>query len=126
MSMNKNLLNLNLGTGDKIVVPKSAFNIIQHHAVYLGKNYFGQEILAENQIGNGVQLIDDIVEIFDIHCLETEIISASVRHPVHVVQVAKAGSHYATIPYGVIEQMIGHPLTTSEERRREERTPSHP
>jgi len=61
---------------------------------------------------DGVQLIQDIVEIFDIHCLETEIISASVRHPVHVVQVAKSGSHYATIPYGVIEQMIGHPLTT--------------
>jgi len=61
---------------------------------------------------DGVQLIQDIVDIFDIHCLKTEIISASVRHPVHVVQVAKAGSHYATIPYGVIEQMIGHPLTT--------------
>lgn len=61
---------------------------------------------------DGVQLIQDIAEIFNIHCLETEIISASVRHPVHVVQVAKSGSHYATIPYGVIEQMIGHPLTT--------------
>jgi len=62
---------------------------------------------------DGVILIEDIVEIFEIHGLESEIISASVRHPMHVVAVAKAGSHIATIPYPVIEQMISHPLTTS-------------
>ena len=62
---------------------------------------------------DGVQLIRDIAEIFDIHGIESEIISASVRHPMHVVEVAKAGSHIATIPYGVIAQMINHPLTTS-------------
>jgi len=62
---------------------------------------------------DGVVLIEDIVEIFEIHDLESEIISASIRHPMHVVEVAKAGSHIATIPYKVIAQMINHPLTTS-------------
>lgn len=62
---------------------------------------------------DGVTLIQDIVEIFEVHGLSCEIISASVRHPMHVVQVAKAGSHIATIPYNVIAQMINHPLTTS-------------
>ncbi|MCL1951067.1 MAG: fructose-6-phosphate aldolase [Turicibacter sp.] len=62
---------------------------------------------------DGVTLIQDIVEIFNTHGITTEIISASVRHPMHVVQVAKAGSHIATIPYNVITQMISHPLTTS-------------
>lgn len=62
---------------------------------------------------DGVQLIKDIVEIFEVHGIQSEIISASVRHPMHAVAVAKAGSHIATIPYGVINQMISHPLTTS-------------
>jgi len=62
---------------------------------------------------DGVTLIEDIVEIFEIHEIESEIISASVRHPMHVMAVAKAGSHIATIPYSIIEQMISHPLTTS-------------
>lgn len=63
--------------------------------------------------GNGVDLISDIAEIFDIHGIKTEIIAASIRHPVHVVDAAKAGAHIATIPYKVITQMISHPLTTS-------------
>jgi transaldolase len=62
---------------------------------------------------DGVQLIKDIAEIFATHGIKSEIISASVRHPMHVVEVAKAGSHIATIPYNVIAQMINHPLTTS-------------
>ena len=62
---------------------------------------------------DGVQLIKDIAEIFATHGIKSEIISASVRHPMHVVAVAKAGSHIATIPYKVIAQMINHPLTTS-------------
>lgn len=62
---------------------------------------------------DGVMLIQEITTIFETHGLVTEIISASVRHPMHVVAVAKAGSHIATIPYSVIEQIIAHPLTTS-------------
>ena len=59
----------------------------------------------------GIQLIQDISEIFQVHGLETEIISASVRNPVHVIDCALAGADIATVPYGVIEQMTKHPLT---------------
>ena len=59
----------------------------------------------------GVALIEDIVTIFDNYGFDTEIICASVRHPVHVTQCALAGAHIATIPYSVIEQMLHHPLT---------------
>ena len=60
---------------------------------------------------NGVNLIAEIAEIFDIHGIQTEIISASIRGPQDVVDSAKAGAHIATIPYKVILQMINHPLT---------------
>lgn len=60
----------------------------------------------------GIDLIEDIVQIFDNYGLETEIIAASVRNPIHVTDCALAGAHIATVPYGVIEQMTKHPLTT--------------
>lgn len=59
----------------------------------------------------GIDLIRTIAEIFAIYDLDTEIISASVRNPIHVIDCALAGAHIATVPYGVIEQMIKHPLT---------------
>lgn len=61
----------------------------------------------------GINLIEDIVQIFEIHSIETEIIAASVRGPIHVTQCAKAGADIATVPYKVIMQMINHPLTDS-------------
>lgn len=60
---------------------------------------------------DGVELLSDIAEIYDIHGIDTEIIAASIRHPMHVIQAAKAGAHIATCPYGVIDKMIKHPLT---------------
>lgn len=60
---------------------------------------------------DGTNLIAEIVEIFNIHGIETEIIAASIRHPVHVLQVARLGAHIATVPYKIIMQMIEHPLT---------------
>ncbi len=60
---------------------------------------------------NGMDLIDQIAEIFDLHLIETEIIAASIRHPMHVVDCALAGAHIATIPYKVFNQMLNHPLT---------------
>lgn len=60
---------------------------------------------------DGYQLIDEIVQIFTIHDIKTEVIAASIRHPRHVVEAAKLGSHIATVPYKVILQMIKHPLT---------------
>lgn len=65
-----------------------------------------------DDIGNpGIDLIKQIVEVFNVHDIKTEIISASVRHPMHVLDVAMAGSHIATIPYKVIMQMTKHALT---------------
>jgi transaldolase len=60
---------------------------------------------------DGIQLIRDIAEIFDIHGIETEIIAASIRTPGQVMECAKAGAHIATVPYKVFLQMLKHPLT---------------
>ncbi len=59
----------------------------------------------------GIDLIRTIAEIFHIYGLETEIIAASVRSPVHVMDCALAGADIATVPYSVIEQCTKHPLT---------------
>lgn len=59
----------------------------------------------------GIDLIRTIAEIFDIYGYDTEIISASVRNPIHVTDCALAGADIATVPYNVIEQMTRHPLT---------------
>ena len=59
----------------------------------------------------GIELIQDIVQIFENYCIETEIIAASVRNPIHVTDCALAGADIATVPYKVIEQMTKHPLT---------------
>lgn len=59
----------------------------------------------------GINLIEEIAEIFEIHNIDTEIIAASVRNPIHAIDSAKAGADIATIPYKVIEQMTKHPLT---------------
>jgi transaldolase len=60
---------------------------------------------------DGMDLVYDIMEIFDRYQLTTQVIAASIRHPVHVTAAAKAGAHIATVPYKVIMQMIKHPLT---------------
>lgn len=60
----------------------------------------------------GIVLIEEITEIFEISHIKTEIIAASIRHPIHVTDCAKAGAHIATVPYKVLEQMVNHPLTT--------------
>ena len=60
---------------------------------------------------NGMHVIEDIAEIFELHGIKTEIIAASVRGPQDVTDAAKCGAHIATVPYKVILQMIKHPLT---------------
>lgn len=59
----------------------------------------------------GISLIEDITEIFQMHGIETQIIAASIRNPIHVIDCAKAGADIATVPYKVLLQMIHHPLT---------------
>jgi len=81
-------------------------------AARAGASYVSPFLGRLDDIGNkGIQLVQDISEIFKIHNIDTEIISASIRHPIHVLECAKAGSNIATIPYKVIVQMIKHPLT---------------
>ena len=60
---------------------------------------------------DGMDLIREIMEIYSNYNIQTEVISASIRHPVHVTQSALAGADIATVPYKVIMQMLNHPLT---------------
>jgi transaldolase len=60
---------------------------------------------------NGMELINQIVTIFKVHNIKTEIIAASIRNPMHVNDAAMLGCHIATVPYKVIMQMTKHPLT---------------
>ena len=60
---------------------------------------------------NGMILIEEIADIFKLHDIKTEIIAASIRHPIHVIYAARAGCDIATVPYKVSAQMINHPLT---------------
>jgi len=60
---------------------------------------------------DGMIVIRELAEIFAIHEIDAEIISASIRHPQHVTQSALAGAHIATMPFKVLQQMVHHPLT---------------
>lgn len=59
----------------------------------------------------GMDLIDQIVTIYDNYDIETEVLAASIRHPVHVVQAALAGADIVTLPYNVLDKLLNHPLT---------------
>jgi transaldolase len=59
----------------------------------------------------GMDLVGDIIQIYENYLFATEVIVASIRNPLHVVEAAKMGAHIATIPYAVITQLIKHPLT---------------
>ena len=81
-------------------------------AAKAGATYVSPFIGRLDDIGHdGMQIVRDMVTIFNIYHYETEIIVASVRHPIHVIEAAKVGAHVATIPYNVIEKMFSHPLT---------------
>jgi transaldolase len=60
---------------------------------------------------NGMDVIRDLVEILTIHEMDAEVITASIRHPLHMTQAALAGSHIATVPFKILQQMVHHPLT---------------
>jgi len=60
---------------------------------------------------DGMQLVKDMVEVFRYYHLKTEVLAASIRHPLHCVVAAKAGAHIATVPFKVLMQMMKHPLT---------------
>lgn len=81
-------------------------------AALAGATYVSPFVGRLDDIGqNGMDLIREIVQIFEIYDFETQIIAASIRHPIHVTEAAKAGAHIATVPYKIIMQMTKHALT---------------
>jgi len=81
-------------------------------AAKAGATYVSPFVGRVDDIGaKGVQLIEEIANIFNIHGINTEIIAASIRNPIHVSECAIAGSDIATIPFGVLKMMTKHPLT---------------
>ncbi|MCH3964641.1 MAG: fructose-6-phosphate aldolase [Clostridium sp.] len=81
-------------------------------AARAGASYVSPFLGRLDDIGaNGIELVEQISSIFKIYNINTEIISASVRSPLHVINAAKAGSDIATVPYKVLIQMTKHPLT---------------
>lgn len=83
-------------------------------AAAAGATYVSPFIGRLDDIGDdGSELVGDIADIFNGCGIETKIIAASVRHPLHVLTSARAGAHIATVPFKVIEAMFSHPLTAS-------------
>jgi transaldolase len=78
-----------------------------------GANYVSPFVGRMDDVGeDGMKLVVDIVEAFSHYSIKTQVIAASIRHPLHCVQALKAGAHIATIPYEVLLKMVDHPLTT--------------
>lgn len=81
-------------------------------AARAGATYVSPFVGRMDDIGNeGLEIIKDIVDIFDLHGISTEIITASIRTPMHVLQAAKEGAHIATVPYNILKAMVKHPMT---------------
>src|SRR5690625_1129588 len=81
-------------------------------AARAGATYVSPFIGRLDDIGQeGMQLVATVAEIFDVHDIKTEIIAASIRHPLHVTDAALNGAHIATIPYNVLASLVHHPLT---------------
>jgi len=78
-----------------------------------GATYISPFVGRLDDVGtDGMQLIRDIVHIYKAYDnLKTEVLVASVRHPIHVIEAAKMGAHVATLPPSVLKQMFNHPLT---------------
>lgn len=81
-------------------------------AARAGATFVSPFIGRMDDIGNvGMNIIEDIITVFEIHGIDTEVISASIRTPMHVLESAKTGAHIATIPYKVFTEMLKHPMT---------------
>ncbi len=81
-------------------------------AAKAGAKYISPFIGRLDDIGqNGMQLIEEIVQIYDNYDFDTQVLAASIRHPMHIVDCALARADVATIPFKVIKQLVHHPLT---------------
>lgn len=83
-------------------------------AARAGATYVSPFLGRLDDIGeNGLNLLADICEIYQVHSISTKTIAASIRNPVHVTESAKIGADFATVPFGVLRQLFRHPLTDS-------------
>lgn len=81
-------------------------------AANAGASYVSIFLGRLDDIGqDGVGVLRQVMEIWDVQGIEAEVIAASIRHPMHIVEAAKAGAHIATVPYKVLMQSLKHPLT---------------
>lgn len=81
-------------------------------AASAGATYVSPFVGRLDDIGNrGMTVVEEAVDIFDTYGLTSQVIAASLRHPMHVIEAARAGAHVATIPYDVMVKMARHPLT---------------
>lgn len=81
-------------------------------AAKAGAAYISPFLGRLDDIGqNGLELLAEIVEIYSNYNWPTEVLAASIRHPIHVIEAARMGAHVATMPFKVIEQLLKHPLT---------------
>ncbi len=79
-----------------------------------GSAYVGPFVGRLDDTGqDGMTVVRDIVDIYDKHKIATEVLAASIRHPLHCLAAAAAGAHIATVPFKVLTQMIDHPLTSA-------------
>ena len=98
------------GTGVNVTLCFSAAQAIL--AAKAGAKYISPFIGRLDDVGtNGMQLIADIVQIYQNYDYGTQVLAASIRHPMHIVDCALAGADVATIPFKVIKQLVQHPLT---------------
>ena len=98
------------GTGVNVTLCFSAAQALL--AAKAGAKYISPFIGRLDDVAtNGMQLIQDIVTIYDNYGFGTEVLAASIRHPMHIVDCALAGADVATIPFKVIQQLVKHPLT---------------
>ena len=81
-------------------------------AAKAGASFISPFIGRLDDIGdNGLRLLEEIIEIYDQYDWKTEVLAASLRHPIHVIEAARMGSDIATMPFKVFQQLLKHPLT---------------
>jgi len=98
------------GTGVNVTLCFSAAQAIL--AAKAGARYISPFIGRLDDVStDGMQLIRDIVQIYDNYDFDTQVLAASIRHPMHIVDCALAGADVATLPFKVIKQLVQHPLT---------------
>ena len=77
-----------------------------------GSAYVSPFVGRLDDVGHqGMEVVEDIVDVYEMHDISTQVLAASIRHPLHCVMAAKAGAHVATVTFQVLGQMVRHPLT---------------